>query len=386
MNQPLDYSQFKSEFLIPWQDLYDNNKSYPDNILALLPKVSQLPFDFQYKMLASYIMCPSALANILPIMIFYGQRGTGKSSMGQFISYMHNVEINTGADTFASLRNILNERRWGVIYVPHQHKDYLGTKPKTIELNTILIWDDIDAKVLIEQPNIFRMLKSGYNKATDCISIADVGGKNLKFNCFSPKICSTTSPIWGQARFAELERRILVIKFGKAIATDLLRLEDYDWIGFGELFHQYWQQKKHIKAWISQRRNVSKSFENTTKNTILLDIVATGLSCGYWESTEEAKDYFTEYWNWYADEVFHGNSALCGLLKKWIEEYHQQKEPQLSLFKRSEQEINPMSLKRKITEWQAEGMLETTPTAKVINETMNYLGYQLVPGKWVKMR
>lgn len=382
----VDYSKYKRESLTFWEEIYNYNLSYPQNIMQLLEEVTELPFNFQYELVASYILTPSALASILPIMVFYGQRGTGKSNLGQFISYIHGVDINTGADTFAAVRNDLNTRRWKTISVPHPDASYHGSITKIIEANTILVWDDIDSKMLLEQPNIFRMLKSGYNKETDAISVADTGGKNLKFNCFSPKICSTTTPFWGDARFAELERRILVVKFGKATRTNLLRLDFFDWSRFYELFNEFWSENINIERWLSFRKRLSLILPNNTRNTITLDIMATGMVCEFWQSIEECIEYFEQYWSWYDQETATGESALCGLLKQYLTEHENKKTTTSGLIRHKPNEVSPLALKKQIGLWNSNGMLEVSPTTKVVNETMNYLGWRLIPGKWIKMK
>ncbi|MBR8828786.1 MAG: hypothetical protein DSM107014_12940 [Gomphosphaeria aponina SAG 52.96 = DSM 107014] len=385
MSKYLDYSIIKEDFLPSWRQLYDKAEPFATNLLNLLPLVAPLPYPFQTKLIASYALTPSALASILPILIFYGQRGTGKSSLGQLISYLHGIQIHTGADTFAAIRNDLNDRRWKTIAMEGNDPAY-PTIFRTIEVNTMMVWDDIDAKMLIEQPNIFRMLKSGYNKETDTISLADGSGENKRFNCFSPKICSTTTPIWGDSRFAELERRILVIKFGKAQFEPIVKLDNWNWHGFNQLFIDYWNSLDRAKNWLASRKKLGEIFSNNTRTTIILDIAATGLSTGIWKSTDEVKDYFSEYWSWYEEEIAYGDSALCGLLKKYIFELEQNRYSVIDLFGLSQDEIDPVALKKQIDSWNKQGMLEVTPTNSLVSQTMNYLGWRLIPGKWIKMK
>lgn len=383
----IDYSKLKSANLPTWRDLYDKNSSLAENFISMLEAAVELPYPVQYQLIAAYTLTPSALANILPILVLYGQRGTGKSTTGQLISYLHGVSIHTGADTFAAIRNDLNSRRWKQLVLPANEDDEEHIPiAKKIELNTILVWDDIDAKILIEQPNIFRMLKSGYNKATDTISIAGTGGRNIKFNCFSPKIVSSTTPIWGDSRFSELERRILVVKFGKAVNPPSLKLESYDWHGFEQVFKNYWNIDR-AKAWLEYRLELDSCLDNTTRSTITLDLMATGLTVGLWSDTEAAINYFEDYWKWYELEAATGDSALTGLLKQFIND-RLNKEEQLALKFgcQPECEIDPRELKKMVDSWYKAGMLEVSPNAALVNQIMNYLGWRLIPNAWTKMK
>ena len=91
------------------------------------------------------------------------------------------------------------------------------------EVNTIMVWDDVDPNVFIAKPDLYRLFKFGYDRSTDKIEVSsnDIG-KNEVFHCFCPKVLSSIHPLHTDTRFKELHRRLLVIPTQK-IALTLLR-------------------------------------------------------------------------------------------------------------------------------------------------------------------
>ena len=77
-----------------------------------------------------------------------------------------------------------------------------------------MVWEDIDASIFSNKPDIYRMFKFGYNRSTDKITISSKDiGMNLEFHCFCPKIFSSISSLHLDDRLRELKRRLIVIPF-----------------------------------------------------------------------------------------------------------------------------------------------------------------------------
>ncbi len=194
---PYDYSALtKSEDGISntWRELYDESLSLPDNLLSILRRAIYLPHDF-YDLIAAYYMLPSALCTIVPYLFLHGQSGTGKSTIARIASYLHGVGITSSSNTFAGIRNELDKRRrgWAEVVDPD---DPEKTWNKSVELNTCMVWEDINAQTFTSQPNLYNMLKFGTNKRTSIIELSsDKIGENMTFNCFCPKIFSSITPL-----------------------------------------------------------------------------------------------------------------------------------------------------------------------------------------------
>lgn len=386
---PIDYSTLKNEHLPNYTEIYENNISFIGNITKWVENSIYLSSPFQIKLLITYALVPSALCNCLPLLILYGPKGCGKSTALELISYLWDIPINSSADTFSAIRNDLNNRRWKETKLIDENGEE-GKFVQKIELNTMMLWDDLDPNVFTEQPNLYRMLKCGYKKATDLISIAGARGKNVTFNSFSPKILSTIKPIWGHPKYTEIERRSLVIKFKKATKTEdipPLRLSDYNWNGLSKRINSLWNKKRALN-WLGYRSLLINTLANNSRNEITLDLMATGMALKIFKDIDDAISYFESYWQWYDDNLATGDSALCGLLKDFIKEnLEQNKKYQLNYHSDNpdlEEKIDPGVLRKKVDIWYSCGMLEDKPKAKLISEVMNYLGWQLVPGKWIK--
>ncbi len=190
-----DYSSLlaKTKLIDSWEVLYERDLSLAQNLLNFLKRSVVLPHDF-YDLIVAYLLIPSALSQVVPYVFLFGQSGTGKSTLGKLASYWYGVNINSSNDTFASIRNSLNEQKYQEIFIPTDD-EHLPPVVKHTEVNTAMIWDDIDPSVFSNNSNIYRLFKFGYDRATDKITISSENrGENLEFHCFCPKIFSSISP------------------------------------------------------------------------------------------------------------------------------------------------------------------------------------------------
>jgi hypothetical protein len=223
---PHDYSQlFSNEGLNKtWRDIYDDDISLPDNLLRILKRTVFLPHDF-YDVVTAYFLLPSALCRVVPYLFLYGQSGSGKSTLAKLASYLHGVDINNSSDTFAGIRNSLNKRRYSQLEMPSDDPKFPSWY-KDVEVNTCMVWDDVDATVFTDNPDLYRLFKFGYDRNTDKIILSsNETGTNLEFRCFCPKIFSSITPLHLDDRFKELKNGINTIRSKRStdIGTDYAR-------------------------------------------------------------------------------------------------------------------------------------------------------------------
>jgi hypothetical protein len=208
-----DYSVlYKSEDGISntWREIYDEESTLPVNLLCILQEAVFLPHDF-YDLVAAYFLLPSALCNVVPYLFLHGQSGSGKSTLAKVAKHLHGVTFNSSSDTFAGIRNSLDKRRITWVEIPFPDEPD-RTYNKEVEKNTCMVWDDVDASVFINSPDLYRLFKFGYDRSTDKITLSSKEvGQNLEFRCFCPKVFSTISPLHLDDRFRELKRRLIVI-------------------------------------------------------------------------------------------------------------------------------------------------------------------------------
>ena len=378
-----------------WREIYDDSLSLPDNLINILRRTVYLPQNF-YLITAAYFMMPSALCKVVPYLFLYGQSGSGKSTYARIASYLHGTSINGSNSTFAGIRNEIETNRNGVIRV-QSDSDYVDTEQKEVERNTCLIWDDIDARLFLDDLNLYRLFKCGYDRSTDKIIISSrETGVNLEFHCFCPKIFSSISSLHLDDRFKELRRRLIVIPFKRVedISSEILNsysvskanwqdnlIDDmaYDWKGFNELYSDYWDLNK-ANTFLSYRKLFSGSVPglNSQQRIISLDLIATGLTCGIWLNLDVAIEDIKAYWQWFKQET-EANAGLNGLLKEYIKQ-----ETKNAVVGGIELKIYTNQIRNQVQLWVNKGWLYETPRAKDVKEQMFDLGMRLQKGVWVK--
>lgn len=395
---PYDYSQLlssESGYMNTWRDIYDESLSLPDNLLCILKRTIFLPHDF-YDIVAAYFMLPSALCRVVPYLFLFGQSGSGKSTLAKVASILHGVDINSSSDTFAGIRNSLDKRRWGQVEVPSDDPKF-PSYYKDVELNTCMVWDDIDSSVFTNNPDLYRLFKFGYDKSTDKIILSSgETGKNLEFRCFCPKIFSSVSPLHLDDRFKELQRRMIVIpckrieelsqdrqaELGVSLdnwQSSLLDITAYDWKGFKLLFDEFWDMEM-ASIFFSMRRAVGQSTKglNSQQRPISLDLLACGLTSGIWSNEEVAVNRLKTYWKWFKQET-EKNAGLGGLLKQLIAQESKNAKAGNTLLA-----LHSSQIRNQIELWLAQGWLLERPKVSEVKSAMFDLGMRLQKGMWVK--
>jgi hypothetical protein len=319
---PIDYAALRRESSVfpDWKTLINSDLSFPENLLALVKRTIVLPYDF-YDIVCSYFLIPSALASVVPYLFLWGTSGSGKTTLAKLASHVHGIAINSSSDTFAAIRNELEEKRW--------------TQEGT-EKNAFMVWDDIDPSVFTTRPDIYRLFKFGYDRSTDTISISsDKAGKNLKFRCFCPKIFSSVSPLHTDSNFPELKRRLLTIKtkrledfdssdrermgmlVGDIHRSQLIDLNLVNWDGMSWEFKEFWGLEMSSYYLQTKKIIADYSTEMTSQQRVVsLDLITTGITTGIWSDEDVAFAKVENYWSWFARECKDSGDALSQLLEQ----------------------------------------------------------------------
>ena len=395
---PYDYSQlFKTEDGISnsWQQLYDNSLSYSANVLSMLKRIVYLPNDF-YDIVTAYTILPSALCRIVPYLFLYGQSGSGKSTVAKFICAVHGIKASSPDDTFAAMRNTIDSRRYGWTEV-EDATSTVGTYNKRVEINTHMVWEDIDAKVLAQNPDLYRLYKISYDRNTDQISISGKEpGTLLQFKTFCPKTFSSISPLHLDDRFRELRRRLLVIPFSRVeelndqrkqelgvqdetYAVNLINVDAYDWKGFNDELDAFWDMDIGA-VFIATRTALSKSSLGLTSQQrgISLDLLTTGIVSGIWEDEVEAVNRLKSYWQWFKAET-EQYTGLGQLLKEYLAQ-----ETRNAAAANIVPSVSVQEMRCQIRKWFEQGWLLEKPTMPSVKEIMLDLGWKISKGVWSK--
>lgn len=392
------FKEINRENLNTWQSVYDDNLSLPDNFLSILKRSVYLPYD-RYKLITAYAFIPSALARTVPYLFLYGMSGSGKSTIAKLIAHLHGIDLSSSSDTFAGIRNSLEQRRRRWIDIPSSDPDSQLTCNREIEVNTCMVWDDIDSKVFTNNRDLYRLFKFGYDKSSDKIEVSSLEiGKNLIFHCFCPKTFSSIQPLHLDGDLKELRRRLIVIPT-KTIedlsetrlldlgidranwANNLIDVSHLNWDGFSDLFKNFWDIDL-ARLYLTSRGFLLKNLNglNSKQRAISIDLITTGVTIGIWNNEIEAIKDVTSYWQWLSQEFKTGSEPLYVLLKQYIAN-----EVKNALNNGCEPMIKNAHIRNCCEHWHQQGQLLERATAKTIKYTMNELGYRLiVGGQWTK--
>ena len=379
---PYSYSALlgtDSTLIDSWQDYYDHDLTFADNLLRLLQKFVVLPKDY-YDLIVAYILIPSALARVTPYLFLSGQSGSGKTTIGKFAARVHGVPINTSSDTFAGIRNSLKDRKYQQIEIPSP-EPHLPSLWKTEETNTIMVWDDIDPNIFHLKPDLYRLFKVGYDRSTDRIVLSsEKTGENLSFRCFCPKIFSSVSPIHLDDSLKELRRRLIVIPCQKLNTNGhLLDIDSINWKGFSNLFADYWNLEL-AEVYLLTRNTLAKSNLGLTANqrAISLDLLATAITTGIWKDETVGIAKLKEYFAWFESEVDQ-YSGISKYLADYIRlEQNNANASNLPL------RISSVELMQKVKNWLEQGWILEKPRPKQMQALLAELGLVLQQGYWVK--
>ena len=394
-----DYSHlianYKSDESNSWRQFWDDELPVGQSLQALIKHFILLPQDF-YDIVAAYLLMPSALCQTVPYLFFFGASGSGKSTLGKIASKWYGVKVSTSGVTYAGLRNLVSERRCKQIVIKPGDAENLPLY-KEVEINTAVVWDDIDVKTFLDNPNFYRLFKFGYDRETDLISISsETKGKNLDFRCFCPKIFSSISPLHQDERLKELKRRLLPIHF--SLAEDLnekrltelgltknnwqLFLKDfnaYSWQGFNQVFVDFWD-KDVAEAFLIAKQTLAKNTIRLSsyQKIISLDLLAAGIVSEVWKDEVVAISKLKAYFSWLKKQDEQA-SGLKQLLKEFIAT-----EAKNFASKNSKISISSRELRSQINVWANQDWILDKPKTTELKAIMADLGFYLYQGCWKK--
>lgn len=391
-----DFSQFRDDSKDYWNELVEG-ESFPEMLSHLLDQSILLPrHDEQAKTALSYLLLPSALCNRVPILFSQGASGCGKSTLGYIACALHDTPPISAGSTFASIRNTIQTAR---VWNPKEALEQPGN-----ERHCCLIWEDIKPDDLSSNDgNIFSLLKNGVERS-GTITIAQLGGENLRFKVFSPKLISSIHPLYARHEFRELVRRLIVIQH-KPVAhwlasdycdstksvdsSELIELSDLNWAGFKKEFREFWEDKERLSTWSATQRKLArfkKHGMNPNDYKMSRDLICTGVVCSVFEDIDHACSHFTNYWQWHRDTIESQASATQKALSAFIKSQTETQAEQNAKLVGTPMSwaIKPLEIDAKaLKSWceylAAQGELDTNPNVREINACMNSLGWELKP-------
>lgn len=393
----VNFRGFREQSGTPWLELVGDIESFPLRVKEIVRQSVMLPrHDFQVPIVAAYLMTPSALCNQIPILYCAGQSGSGKSTIGLIASALHGLQPIGAGSTFASIRNTIGASRRYDLTLPLSEEGN--------EKNTCIVWEDISPHDLLSEGNqTFALLKNGVTRS-GTIQIAELGGTNVSFNVFCPKIISSIHHLYAKHQLRELVRRVLVIQhkhFDYWLAEDRVECDTLpdadelpdittiDFTGFQSSFESYWSDHAVLNQWAKTARSLSSSRPKAfpaNQWKMLKDVMCAGIVTGIWASREDAIESMLRYTRWHVANIESQASATQKALSRFIEERTTaQKEQNAEFVKSGMQryvtplEISAYDLKKHVELLKAQGELDTNSNVSDVNMAMNNIGWELKP-------
>jgi len=318
---PIDFRSFSKQHKKHYSEFTDSSLPFSWQIAEIIRTGCRFPHhDIQYRVVANYLILPGALLEVCPILFLCGKQGSGKSQVGIFASHIHKTTVFSADSTYASIRNHISNNKKRLIKLPTANPDDIA-EYKEIENNIFLVWDDLDSNLLAEDKQLYRLLKTGYNRSTSTIQISSSQvGKNLVFDAFSPKIISSVTNVTLEPRFRELSRRCLVIEtqileelnqackaknpnFVEYTAKHLINFLSYEFAGLHESFNEFWEDTemlkdyglilKEVDAVLKQQQN----FISVDKASLVRELIAVGVISTQFNSVIEGVELYLEFFN-----------------------------------------------------------------------------------------
>ena len=379
-----------------WKNIYDFDSDLPQNLLSILSSCVFLPYD-HYDLLACYYLVPSALCRVLPYLFIHGVSGSGKSSITKIAQHLHDVKTESSSDTFVGIRNSIQGRKYRDVRIPSG----IPSQPDIwyhTEVNTMLVWDDIDPNVFTEKPDLYRLFKFGYDRTTDKIEVSSREiGQNEVFHCFCPKILSSIHPLHTNQSFKELHRRLLVIPtkkleeldskrklelgiMGNSWVDTILEPDTIAWSGFHEVFRKYWDEQRS-REFLVLRKDLGRRVRGLTsvQRAICLDLIATGVITGIWDGISQATSKFIEYFKWLNSDQEKFGDTLSQLLKQFMEQ-----EESNAKIGGVDLQIHSKVVLSLVAAWTNQGLFIEKPRPRDVRTVLAELGYRQKMGVWVK--
>lgn len=398
-SKPINYEKFRRKSQSQITEHWDLGLPIGLNLVNLINRCVALPNpDSQSPLVASYFLIPSAMAQVVPILLLFGKAGCGKSTLSEIASAIHKTPLISANTTAVALRNKLNKQRW--------------VDPENCwwEKNTCLVFDNVNRDTLSNE-YLYGMFLSGYDRNTDSIEISKGQGENYLFRVFSPKVVSAIHPIWSFPKFEELDRRLLIIRCkkinemteeeiensffkGDESLSKKLKLKSSS-LGFlAEEFNKFWQEESNLEKYVEIGQLLEKLPINCSpeNQVISIDLLTTGIITGVWNSVSEAIASIETYWQninvWKQGYSSSFDIVLRQLIEqetRAIREVNERYNAGLPL------EIDPEKVKAEITQAQNRGMLDANPNPQLINDAMLALGWRLERNakkqiKWMKIQ
>ena len=369
----------------PWQDVL--SEDVPQAIYEAVFKTLLIPrWNEQWRLICSYLALPSRFAHNSPICFSVGKPGSGKSQLARIVAAMLGLDMADSGSTTAGLKRLIMSSKF---------RNPGGGIVSSNEQDFFVLWEDLSTETLNDVDR-FSFIKNGVNYRATFIKAGESVSDVSKFPIFAPKIVSSISPLWLIHDYRELQRRVLVVNHKPfqewksddfCVETqgrhpnDLLEIEEIDFQGFKGEREMFWNLNHARFKEIRKSLSRAKTELSRPLFTMLLDILVTGIICGYYSDSKDAIQDAERYWNRHLATIESASDPLTAILKPFLANI----ESMGSQITRIQTNV----IKTFVNDKAKNGELNVIPTPGIVYQKMTALGYSLKEESgsnyWVKV-
>jgi len=386
----VDWDAIRLSSKIHWTELVDDpTEPFPVLLPQVLKAITLIPdMDRQAARIMAGLSMYSVACSFYPIFACVGkQPGIGKSKLCELVTEFYEGVTITGSDITASgIKRKINQSMF--------HDPAKGREISHNEKSTVFVFDDIMPQLLLRDEGLlYTLLKRGIERnGTVEMASRDSPMGIITFYVGCPKWISSISKFWLQPQFSEMHRRIIWIEFkhykewkekdfsqfySDCEPENIVSISDVDWSGLPGHFKSYWNdpevytQFAEIKGKIRNKRKHGISKEHWQIST---DLIATGVTCGYWENLDDAIADIKGYWEQSMADKADARGAAVQLLEVFIQGVKGTEDVYPVL--------NPKDVKAYLDAAYKDGGLDINPNPRTIEECMSQLNYRLGVDDW----
>lgn len=321
-----DWKAFEHESLDNYLNYWDEELSYTQNIEQLVKQCTLLPEqDTLAKIITTYTVTHSVACNWLPMLMLYGQSGTGKSQLNKLIASIRGQRknIRSGETTsYVGMRNIINQYKWKQPDLMPREVRYARDNEK----HMILFLTDIKDSVLKDEHK-FAFYRVSCDRSEQIMSVSsDVSGTNADFYTFSQKVLTSASDFFLRSEYKEVLRRMIVIPtydlsnypidVQEIWQESAISVDAISWDGIEKRFDTFWSTDRlnefgKLGRQHGNWKKYAKKLGFTEHQfTASWDLMRTCYAAEITGSPAETRDLFMAYWEFYKKVITGVSSGL----------------------------------------------------------------------------
>ena len=422
-NTYINYAAYRQGFtLCHWSEFWDYELPYGQNILRLFTNFAVLPdAHIQFPIVAAFACQNTALMNISNILFLCSRKpGSGKSTIAECIAALQGElkvlasdkeGMSQGSDTFASVRNFINDSRF--------HKKTGGefiidpVRRERVEKNLCLVLDDFPEEKL-KNEDYYNLLKA-YKRQNAYIRKAerkkdehgDMVDTTVTFHVFCCKVLTACYQIFGTAKYNELSRRCLFIRCQPLEeikqpdpeapeyiwesrfyhGLEIYKTFEINWNGIDQEYYKAWDVTSVEDYHLALKKLKKPKGVTSSQWEISKDLAASGFALGVWNSIEESLEGIKNYWEWFTNQKLDAKAPIelvCeSAVADWLESCEFENSDYFDngtknpYFPMNPDMIDPGWIDLKLKQAARSSQLDINPTFKIRNEVMGNIGYKI---------